>query len=392
MNTMHKNWRRFAAVLAAVGWLGLVGGLLGLAGCAEEPVKPEAALDTPEHHYSTGLRLLDKDDHDGAMKEFQRAVALDPDYAPGHAGTGLVYGFKGMYPEAYDAIKKAKKLQNDPMIVAQVVKIRVLAMERKEGWLEEAEDEFKDGRKKDQNSPALHFYMGKAYRVGLEFDKAAEHFKTVLDLNKDFVGEADKEWRLVQKIQRAAPGTKIGKQIALIDKISRADVAALFIEELRIDRLFEKKGKTFDPSFKAPGQKFEADKIVAMEPATDIATHPLKADIDTVVKLGVRGLEPSPDHKFEPSKSITKAEYAIMLEDIMIRITGDEKMATQYFGQKSLFPDVRPDVYYFNAAMILSSRGILEADKTTGEFGASQPVTGADALLAIRMFKESLKI
>jgi hypothetical protein len=42
--------------------------------------------------------------------------------------------------------------------------------------------------------------------------------------------------------------------------------------------------------------------------------------------------------------------------------------------------------------MILSSRGILEADKTTGEFGASQPVSGADALLAIRMFKESLKI
>jgi tetratricopeptide (TPR) repeat protein len=303
-----------------------------------------------------------------------------------------VYGFKGMYPEAYDAIKKAKKLQNPPAIVAQIMKIRVLAMERKEGWLEEAEDEFNDGRKKDQNNPALHFYMGKAYRVGLEFDKAAAHFKTVLDLNKDFVGEADKEWQLVQKIQRAAPGTKIGKQIALIDKISRADVAALFIEELRIDRLFEKKGKTFDPSFKAPGQKFEADKIVAMEPATDIATHPLKADIDTVVKLGVRGLEPSPDHKFEPSKSITKAEYAIMLEDIMIRITGDEKMATQYFGQKSLFPDVRPDVYYFNAAMILSSRGILEADKTTGEFGASQPVSGADALLAIRMFKESLKI
>lgn len=390
MKTMHQRWRgqRIIAVLVAVGLLGL----LGLAGCAEEPVKPEAALDTPEHHYSTGLRLVDKEDYDGAMKEFQRAVALDPDFAPGHAGIGLIYGVKGRYDDAYDALKKAKGLQKPPMIVAQIMKIRVLSMERKDGWLEEAEDEFKDGRKKDPNNAALHFYMGKAARVGLEFGKAAEHFKTVLDLDKDFVGEANKEWRLVQKIQRAAPGTKIGKQIALIDRISRADVAALFIEELRIDRLFEKRGKTFDPSFKAPGQTFEADKIVAMEPATDIATHPLKADIDTVVKLGVRGLEPSPDHKFEPSKPITKAEYAIMLEDIMIKITGDEKLATQYIGQKSLFPDVRPDVYYFNAAMILSSRGILEADKQTGEFSASQPVTGADALLAIRMFKESLKI
>jgi hypothetical protein len=129
-----------------------------------------------------------------------------------------------------------------------------------------------------------------------------------------------------------------------------------------------------------------------MEPATDIATHPLKADIDTVIKLGVRGLEPSPDHKFEPSKPLLKAEYAIMLEDIMVRITGDTKLATQFFGQKSPYPDVRPDMYYFNAAMLLGSRGILEADKVTGEFGGGQAVSGADALLAIRMFKEALKI
>jgi hypothetical protein len=179
----------------------------------------------------------------------------------------------------------------------------------------------------------------------------------------------------------------------LLDKINRADVAALFIEELALDRLFEKRGpKTFDTSFKTPGKSFEAEKVVAMEPATDIAAHPLKADIDAVVKLGVRGLEPSPDHKFEPNKPLTKAEYAVMLEDIMMKVTGDEKLATQFIGQKSLFPDVRPDVYYFNAAMIMTSRGILEADKVTGEFGAGQVVSGADALLAIRMFKEALKI
>jgi tetratricopeptide (TPR) repeat protein len=385
MKRTHKNWRGLAAMLAAVA-------LFGLAACAVERVKPEAALDTPEHHYSTGIRLVEKEDYNGAMRSFQRAVALDPKYAPGYAGIGLIHGVKGEFKEAYEAIDKAKDLQKSPMIVAQIMKLRVLSMERKKDWLEEAESEFKDGLKRDRNNAELHFYMGKVYRMAFEFDKAADRFKTVLDLNKEFVGEADKEWRLVQKIQRAAPGTKIGKQIALIDQISRADVAALFIEELRIDRLFEQRGKTFDPSFKAPGQKFEADKVVAMEPATDIAAHPLKADIDTVVKLGVRGLEPSPEHKFEPSKPITKAEYAIMLEDIMIRITGDEKLATQYFGQKSLFPDVRPDVYYFNAAMILSSRGILEADKSTGEFGAVQPVSGADALLAIRMFKEALKI
>jgi tetratricopeptide (TPR) repeat protein len=386
MSTMWMEWRMGAAMVVAIG-------LLGLTGCAEDRVKPEAALDTPEHHYSTGNRLMAKGDYDGAMKAFQRAVALDPDFAPGHAGVGLVYGTKGMYTEAYEAIGKARSLQKPPMVVAQVMKIRVLSMERQEGWLAEAESAYREGQKRTSNNAELHFYMGKAYRMAYEFDSAGEQFKTVLDLNKDYVGEADKEWKLVQKIQRAAPGTQIGKQIALVDQISRADVAALFIEELNLDRLFEKKGKTFDPSFKAPGGPgFQADKIVAMEPATDIANHPLKADIDTVIKLGVRGLEPSPDHKFEPSKPITKAEYAIMLEDIMIRVTGDEKLATRFIGQPSLFPDVRPDLYYFNAAMVLSSRGILEANKTTGEFGATETVSGADALLAIRMFKESLKI
>nr|MBI3611788.1 tetratricopeptide repeat protein [Nitrospirota bacterium] len=385
MNKVNRTWQGVVHTLVAVC-------LLGFTACAEDRVKPEAALDTPEHHYSTGLRLFDKDDYDGALKEFQRAVALDPDYAPGHAGMGLVYGQKRAFSQAYESLDKARGLQKPPVIVAQIMKIRVLTMERNEDWLKDAESEYKDGSKRDPQNASLHFYMGRAYRMGFEFDRAAEHFRAVLDLNKDLVGDADREWKLVQKIQRAAPGTKIGKQIALIDQISRADVAALFIEELGLDRLYEKRGKTFDSSFKAPGQKFEADKIVAMEPATDIATHPLKADIDTVVKLGVRGLEPSPDHKFEPSKPISKAEYATMLEDIMARITNDDKLATQYFGQKSLFPDVRPDIYYFNAAMLLSSRGILEADKVTGEFGGNQPVSGADALLAIRMFKESLKI
>jgi hypothetical protein len=41
--------------------------------------------------------------------------------------------------------------------------------------------------------------------------------------------------------------------------------------------------------------------------------------------------------------------------------------------------------------MMATSRGYLEADKATGEFRASDPVSGADALLSIREFKNQLK-
>jgi len=220
-------------------------------------------------------------------------------------------------------------------------------------------------------------------------------FKRVLDINTDFVAQANTEWALIQKIQRAAPGTEIGKRIALIDKIDRADVAALFDQEMDLEKLYTKRGvKTYDTTFKPPTEsstRFSPETTVKMEPATDIADSWLKPSIETVLKLQVRGLEAGPNHKFEPEKLITKGEFAVMLEDILIKVNGDEKLATKFLGATSPFPDVRNDHYAFNAIMTTTSRGFLEADKATGEFRAGDPVSGADALLAIREFKSQLK-
>jgi hypothetical protein len=117
----------------------------------------------------------------------------------------------------------------------------------------------------------------------------------------------------------------------------------------------------------------------------------LKPSIDTVLQLRVRGLEPGPNHTFGPDTLITKSEFALMLEDILVKVSGDEKLATKYIGAPSLFPDVRSDHYTFNAVMVVTSRGFIEADKATGEFKPADPVSGADALLAVRVFKDQLK-
>jgi hypothetical protein len=200
---------------------------------------------------------------------------------------------------------------------------------------------------------------------------------------------------LIQKIQRAAPGTEIGKKIALIDKIDRADIAALFDQEMNLDKLFTKRGvKTYDTSFKAPTESttaLQTEKVIKIEAATDIADHWLKPSIDLVLKLRVRGLEAGPNHTFEPDKLITKGEFALMLEDILIKVSGDEKLATKFLGATSPFPDIRNDQYFFSAAMTATSRGFIEADKATGEFKPGDPVSGADALLSIREFKNQLK-
>ena len=363
------------------------------AGCGKKIAQPVSVLDSPEYHYKQGLKYLDKDQTDDAMREFERAIALDAKSPLGYIGKGLALGKKGEYKPALEIMSKAKGL--DKGIEAHIGMIRLYSMQRAKGWVAEAEDEFKAAQKKDANSAPLHYYMGMAYKVALDFDKAANMFKTVLDMNKEFTGEANAEWAVIQKIQRAAPGTEIGKKIALIDKIDRADVAALFDQEMNLEKLFTKRGtKTYDTTFKAPTESSTAMKtetVTKMEAATDIADHWLKPSVDLVLKLQVRGLEAGPNHKFEPDKLITKGEFALMLEDILIKVSGDEKLATKFLGATTPFPDIRNDQYFFSAAMTATSRGYLEADKATGEFKPGDPVSGADALLSIRAFKDQLK-
>ncbi len=383
---------RFLTVFMAIGALLLV------ASCAEKPEirKPTGAMDTPEHHVLTGLRLLEEERLDDAEREFNLAVQLEPEYSRAFSGLGIVAALRGDFESAFKNMDKAE----DTMETAQekldyhVGMVRIYAAQRGGDWVEDAEDHFKKAVKLNDRYAPAYYFMGMAYRAAYEFGKSADMFSKVIEIDGDYVNQANAEWKLVQKIERAAPGTLIGKKIALIDKISRADVAALFIQELKLNELYRKRGrKDFDTSFKSPEKQFVTETLVKMEPAVDIGEHPLKTDIDEVIKLGVRGLEPYPDHTFHPDEHINRAEYAIMVEDILIKLTGDEKLATEFIGTTSPFPDLRSDLPYFNAVMVVTSRGVMEAESlATGEFNAQGPVDGADALLVIRRLKNLLKL
>jgi hypothetical protein len=235
--------------------------------------------------------------------------------------------------------------------------------------------------------------MGRAAKQGHRFTEAADLFRKVLDLDGDFFGKADREYAIVQRIERAMPGTTVGEKIALLDAITRADVAALFIEELKIDDIFQNRApKTFDTAFKDPEKKIQTGEYVKAEPAVDIEGHVLRADIEAVMDIGIKGLQPGPDHRFRPEKKITRAEFAMMVEDILVKITGDGALATKFIGTQSPFPDLRNDLPFFNAAMVCVTRNIMETvDPATGAFDPQGLVPGAEALLSIRQMKIQLK-
>ncbi|HOC58924.1 MAG TPA: hypothetical protein PKN70_03180 [Smithellaceae bacterium] len=384
----------------------LMSALLVIIGCGGPKARVASSeLDTPEHHVFTGMRLIDQEKYADAQREFELALQLNDKYSKAYMGMGLARAYLRNYTEALQNLDTAWKYakKNDEKEAVHIGYIRVNTLskaacvkigvdcEQDQSWLEKCVDSYSAAVELNPSSSAANYYMGLAYKTALQFGNAGTMFSKVLKIKGDYVRQADEQWELIQKIQRAVPGTTTGKKIALVETISRADAAALFMEELKIDVLYKKRTpKTFDTSFKDP-EKAAQTAMKSQVSARDIADHPLRADVEGILNIGVRGLEVGPNGNFDPDAVLNRAEYAMMLEDILIKVTGDNALATKFIGSKSLFPDLREDLPYFNAVMVVASRGIMGADMTSGEFAPLKSVAGVDALLIIRKVKEELK-
>lgn len=394
--------RRSAALVGAM----TLGALL--IGCGPKARKAEGYMDDPPTHFKQGMKYWDAGEFTKAEEHFNLAKSLDPKYAPAYSGLALVTAQKAktaktvkemddLFDDAVDLADKAQGL-DDKVAVVFIAKGIVLTM-KYEGkpakeWLSKVEDQYAKAIKIDPNSAEAYYRRGVCYKKAYEFSKASADFRKVLDMNKEFTVQADAEWELVQKIERAAPGTDVGRKIALVDKISRADVAALYVSELGIDKLVQKRRpKEYNTSFEAPddARKFEADKVVAAKEVTDIDNHWAKNFIMDIVGLNIRGLEPYPDHTFHPQELVNRGEFAMMVEDAIIAILGDPSLSTKHIGTESRFPDVNPSHPSYNAVCNAVDKNVLDA-QMNGEFGLDKSVSGPDALLAIRKIKDLNKI
>ncbi len=393
MKTLITGIKGFAILALAIALI---------AGCAKTR-KPGGHMDTPEAHYKQGMKYWDLDQFEKAEEEFKLAQSLDPKFAPAVAGLALTTakaaqnatttdeeedGFK----EALKLANKAKDL-NDKIPTVFIAKAMVLTMkyegkEPPEEWIDKVEKEYSKAIWLDKTNSEAYYRRGYCFKKAYQFSKAADDFKKVLEIGKGFTQAANEQWELVQKIERAAPGTDVGKKIALVEKISRADIAALFVSELQIDKLVQKKRPVKENTeFKAPDDPREMtvdETVRTVAEVTDLEGHWAKNFIMDIVDLSIRGLEPYPDHTFHPDDLVNRGEYAMMVEDVIIAILGDESIATKYVGAvQSRFPDVNPSHPYYNAICNSVDKNVMDASMK-GMFGPEKSVTGPDALLVIR--------
>ena len=383
-----------------------------VSGCATKKLAPISDEDNPAHHYLMGMELIDKGDVNEADSRFQRALKLEPDYPPALAGRALAaaYRTKAQSDGEHKSVelKRALELLDDAKdeaegdsqeFIAEVTGIRVYTHARPKKWIGDAEDCYEDSMDLDEvkvaelpyyrSKEAAPYFMGKAYFADYQFRKSEDMLSKVMSAPPGRWHEpAEILYRRVHRIVRASSGytlTNVAKRIAVKDQVSRADVAALLVDEIHLDRFLA--GRIAAPQKKDPA---------AFIPA-DVRDNLFKPEILIVVKWGLRGLEPMYDgtsraYLFYPNKPISRKQLAFVLEDILIKITGDESLASKYYGQtNSPYPDVLPTSSYYNAVTNSVTRGLMAPD-LSGAFRPDENTDGAELLQSVLRLRNVMNI
>lgn len=371
---------------------------LFLAACGGATRQPSGLMDTPAHHAALGTAFLDGGECAKARREFDLALELVPDHAPALAGKAAALACLKQPDQGLEVLDRAQAAATtDPeRLAVAVARLRVLAALARSGRLarpdlaKQVKSALSRGAALDDRHAPLYFHAGEAYIQALDFAAAQTQYARALELGDGFAQRARERLDLIGKVRRGAPGSGVGQEIALVAALTRADMAALLVQELGAAKLYARTARPPDAGFAPPRERPQLRYEESGPP--DAAGHPLRADIELVIELGVKGLERLPDGTFRPDEALTRAEAAMIWEDIVVRATGETGLATRYVGGASPFADLGSDHPAFNAAMLATTRGIMETDARSGRFDPLGPVPGADALLSIRQLKDELNV
>jgi Tfp pilus assembly protein PilF len=164
-------------------------------GCSPKPRIPESVLDTPEHHVSSGFKLLHKNYLFHAKREFELALQLDPGYSDAYRGLGLIYAREKQFEPALESMRRARDTAKTSRQTAltYVGFMSLYTMEEGDRWLDKVTARFSDALQYQKDLPEAYFCMGIAYKKANRPSEAATAFKKVLEINNGLVTESENE-------------------------------------------------------------------------------------------------------------------------------------------------------------------------------------------------------
>ena len=227
--------------------------------------------------------------------------------------------------------------------------------------------------------------LGNIFQRGLNLSRSLEAFDRAQARGKEPIKELTGQVQRVRTVRSYAPRSPLGKQLGLKTRINRGELAALLMQELRVDRLrTEHAPATWQSLPDANNVKLAAG---------DIAGTPYDADIQNVLNMGIRGLELFSDGTFRPEAFVSRAEFVVVIEDILTRATRDSTLPTQLLGKTPRYTDVPAGAWYQSAADLARGLGLFApAPGAEQTFNPLIDVTGVETLGAFRLLKKNLDL
>ena len=365
-------------------------GLLFCFSCAQKTSFTSSLFDNPEYHYRLGIQQLENGDIDLSVESFSRAKKLQHGFALADVGLALASITKNEFNLAKKHIQLAKR-QDRRCLEVYIAEGRLIAKRgvnlnrAPNSWLDDSMKSFYQALKIDKENPEALFYMGDTYlNAGNLKDSQNAFTKILKSNNQHWAKMAREKLKFVQDIERLSPGSLLGKQIGLKKTISRAEMAVLLVEELRINSIA---AMTLLSSV-------NNRKISNLNHKNNIHNlrHWASGWVNIILEIGVPGLSIFPDGNFYPNKQLTRAQCALIISFVVERLSGKDGALFNYLSTESTFPDLKSDHYAYGAASLSIDLGLLEIkDIRTPNFEPSGPISGLEALRIIRKLQDSFR-
>ncbi len=372
---MKPIMRIFSA--AAVGLLVVA----TVSSCAGR-LRQQSVLDTPEAHYQAGKAFLTQGKVAEARAEFEYALGLDRQFAPGYEGLGLCELEMGNWAEAERQFRRS--LDQDRNYVPAHVGLGKAYVGQ--GQHNRAIRAFEDAIGIDPRYPDAYDELGKVHTTRRDFDAAVDAYRRGISALPDNVALND-GWQRVSELQRATLGVpERYREIALSQALTRAELAVLLNEELDLRGIFLGPQAPQERRFVPPGQANpEAGRIPQPIDALD---HWARQHIEEAVITGAMDL--FPDNTFRPNQVVSRVDLAMLIQRVLVEAYDDPNLKSRFFGSPSPFPDVPNTHFAFNAVMLATTRGIMDG-RPDGTFFLEGTLPGHEAILIIRNLKGALR-
>jgi len=395
----------------AGGWLFLA--LLmtvSLAGCGGPSSKCLLSDDRIGESYLYGMNYLEEKNSILAGGAFKSILACNKRFSPAYSGLAIAYAqiaTAGMNPDGKTvaaslvALKKAQiySTGNEDDFRSHIAALRAYTTYKSIGWYEQVQNEYRLAMKTRVEPDKLPYYlgsdsagyfMGKAYFDAGRIESAMAEYQALY--RADRLGRWGRLSQLAFKrsslilshIDKAVAGPDV-VVLAFRRDVTRADVAAILVGELQVDKLLE----IHDVGI---GMSRRTSPV-----PTDISRNPFRGKILKIIRLGIKGLEPSysaesSSYLFRPRQVVSRKDFAVIMDDIIKRLSVHAPTFRRAPPHKErVYSDVPFGEPWHKAVMDVTSFNLM-GSASGSLFRPDEALDGPDVFSAVFGLKQILEL